>query len=276
VSLVVATEPASLQSVADQCAAVEAWAETVNDVSAVQDALNKMAAIDEYLSRTSRDGRARVAATMRHLEARIGALLPPPPTPQESGARKGDITIQPSDLSPQQRGQFRKMAAHPEIVDEVIAGSTDDAPASRRKVLNAIDDAKRETGLDVIGKLKHESMKAKRDERFATVERMSAEGSTSRQIAAHLGITTVGLADWRKRHGVPAPPADAVVGKTHRHDSNRIVRESVSTLEGVVLGLGLADLADLDPALIDDWATSLSDSLRLLNRFHKQLKEMTQ
>lgn len=34
-------------------------------------------AIDEYLRRTSVGGRKRVAATLRHLEMRIGVLLGP-------------------------------------------------------------------------------------------------------------------------------------------------------------------------------------------------------
>jgi hypothetical protein len=41
-------------------------------------------------------------------------------------------------LHRQQLADFRLMAAHPDIVEEVIANSTDKAPASRRKVVAAI------------------------------------------------------------------------------------------------------------------------------------------
>lgn len=41
-------------------------------------------------------------------------------------------------LTRNQRYEFRLMAAHPEIVEQVIAESTDEQPASRRKVMAAI------------------------------------------------------------------------------------------------------------------------------------------
>lgn len=44
----------------------------------------------------------------------------------------------PSSLTRQQIYEFRQMAKHPDIVEKVIAESTDDSPASRRKVLRAI------------------------------------------------------------------------------------------------------------------------------------------
>jgi uncharacterized protein (DUF2252 family) len=42
-------------------------------VAELCDAGNRLAAIDEYLSRTSTEGRSRVAAAMRRLEASVGA-----------------------------------------------------------------------------------------------------------------------------------------------------------------------------------------------------------
>lgn len=111
--------------------------------------------------------------------------------------------------------------------------------------------------------------------RVAKAKKMAAEGYTSRQIAAEIGITAATFVDFRQRHGVVVP-ADAVVGKTRNHDHDRIVNESVSTLEGVVMGLDLVNVGALDPDRIAGWATSLSNSLRSLNRFQKQLKEMTQ
>ena len=68
---------------------------------------------------------------MRHLEMRIGELLGPP-TPGE----RTDInpSVATDRLSKDERHDFSQMAAHPEVVEEVIAESTDDEPASRRKV----------------------------------------------------------------------------------------------------------------------------------------------
>jgi hypothetical protein len=132
-ALVVATQPSSLVAVDDQCARVEMWAESCDSIPDLQDANNKLGAIDEYLSLTATEGRARVAAARRRLEVRIGTLLgeAKPGPPQSSLAGEDSIT-------PNQRHQFRQMAQNPEAVEAVIEDSTDEAPASRAKVLDAI------------------------------------------------------------------------------------------------------------------------------------------
>lgn len=71
-------EPTSLVAVTDQCMAIETWAAQCDSIPELKDWKNKLAAVDEYLARTSTEGRARVAATMRRLEVRIGELLGPP------------------------------------------------------------------------------------------------------------------------------------------------------------------------------------------------------
>jgi Fe-S-cluster formation regulator IscX/YfhJ len=74
---------------------------------------------------------------MRRLEARIGELLP-----REQGQRSDLLPNHGEEvLNDRQKAEFRQMAAHPEIVEQVIAESTDDAPASRRKVMEAIQQA---------------------------------------------------------------------------------------------------------------------------------------
>ena len=115
-------------------------------------------------------------------------------------------------------------------------------------------------------------------ERVAKARKMAAEGYTSAQIGAAIGISS--MSNFRATHGLDVP-ADAVIGRNGKKsvDADRVVSETVATLEGVVMSLGLIGTpatAGLDVEQIDDWATSLSDSLRLLNRFCKQLKEMTQ
>jgi hypothetical protein len=129
---VVTHEPTSLAAVHDQCAAIEAWAEACQSVPELRDASNKLAAIDTYLERTSIEGRARTAAAMRRLEVRIGQLLGP-------AENRGPATPHRDErLHDQQRSDFRRMAEHEDVVEEVIACSTDEDPASRRKVTEAI------------------------------------------------------------------------------------------------------------------------------------------
>jgi hypothetical protein len=133
-TLVQYKEPTSLVQVDDQCAAVEAWAEQCDSVPELRDASNKLAAIDEYLTRTSTEGRARVAAAMRRLEVRIGSVLGPA---QHGGDRSGEQVVH-DQLDPRQRHDFRRMAQNRDLVEDEIATSTDDQPASRRRVTDAI------------------------------------------------------------------------------------------------------------------------------------------
>lgn len=53
-SIVVATEPTSLVAAERQCAAIEAWSETCDDVGELLDTRNKCAAMREYLRLTSK------------------------------------------------------------------------------------------------------------------------------------------------------------------------------------------------------------------------------
>jgi len=139
---IVIHEPSSLVAVADQCDMVERWAETCESVAELREASNRLAAIDEYLNRTSIEGRGRVAATLRRLEVRIGRLLG---KALHGGARRN---VQGSrdglELSRDQREKFRNMAQHADLVEALAERSTDDRPLSRRQVLQAIAEAERE------------------------------------------------------------------------------------------------------------------------------------
>ncbi|MBS1836234.1 MAG: hypothetical protein JST64_00900 [Actinobacteria bacterium] len=111
-------EPQSLAQVSELCSAAVAWAEQQDSIPVIRECINRLAAINEYLSRTSRDGRAEVDTAMRRMEQRIGVLI-------------GKATANGKGL------EFRKLAEHPDIVDEVIAESTDAAPPSRRTLSTA-------------------------------------------------------------------------------------------------------------------------------------------
>lgn len=64
---------------------------------------------------------------MRRMEQRIGVLIGPA---EHGGDRKSDqVDRDPLDpLTPSQRRDFRKLAEHADIVDEVIAESSDASP----------------------------------------------------------------------------------------------------------------------------------------------------
>lgn len=270
-ALVVANQPSSLEAVEDQCLMVETWAESCDSIPQLRDASNKLAAIAEYLDLTSTEGRARVAAAQRRLEVRIGQLLGPTTTGERHDLEPSVATEGSDGLTRHQRHDFRAMAADPETVEDVIATSTDDNPASRRQVTEAIK-AKKEPNVPVSLDKSREAVAA----RVAKAKEMAAAGYRSAQIADALGLARDSFVDFRQRHGVEVP-ADKTIGKSRRLDVDRILSESVSTLEGVSFGLDLIgdpNLAGLDPEQIEGWAESMTQSLRTINKFHKQLREM--
>lgn len=114
-------------------------------------------------------------------------------------------------------------------------------------------------------------------ERFARIRELAGSGHTSHQIAEILGYSSAAGVRETARQQKIAIPADVAMGKSHRRiDSNRIVRETAQALDGLLMGVDLVRLEDLDRVEAATWATSLTDSLRILNRFAKQIKEITQ
>lgn len=140
--------------------------------------------------------------------------------------------------------------------------------------LNAAERELSEALAGVSAPPRHDRSRAGVAERVAKAKQMAAEGCTSRQIAEALGISVDNMGEFRQRHGIEVP-ADAVVGRTKRIDSNRVVTETVHGLDGFAMGVELVAFDTLDAQQIEGWVTSLSNSLRSLNRFLKQLKEMT-
>lgn len=110
------------------------------------------------------------------------------------------------------------------------------------------------------------------------IAEMAPRGYTSTQIGDRLGILPHTIRRIAREEDIEIV-ADKVLGKAHlsqRIDSNRIIREVVQDLENTKMTLGLVTFADLDTSEIENWTTSLSKSIRMLNRLNKQLKEMIQ
>jgi hypothetical protein len=102
----------------------------------------------------------------------------------------------------------------------------------------------------------------------------AAHGMSSPQIAARLGIGDQQVRQIAREHGITIA-ADVVTGRTRRHDPDRIVRQTAHALEGLAIGVQLADPAGLDPGQAGEWAASLSRSLRVLAKFARQVKEVS-
>src|SRR5688500_1372219 len=129
--------------------------------------------------------------------------------------------------------------------------------AARNRIVNAEDEPKRKTVV----------------QRLAQIRELAAQAYTSRQIAERIGVRGDYVRELARDNGIEIK-ADAVVGRTRRIDSNRIVNEGVAALEGVAFSLRLVEFEQLDRSQVEWWAESLGQSLRPLNQLVKQLKEM--
>lgn len=145
---------------------------------------------------------------------------------------------------------------------------------------DAIEDAKAEGNLsraNVVRKVKGQSNgRLTGDKRLDRIRTMGAGGHTAKQIADELGHTAEYIRRLAResRIDLPAERLMARTASNRRIDSNRIAREAVRTLDGLASALRLINYDDLDMAEAVEWAISLSESTRPLNRFLKQIKEM--
>lgn len=82
-------------------------------------------------------GKARMEATVRRIEIRVGEVLGEP----EQGKRT-DLSGAPDKfpLRRQEAHELRLLASHRDLVERVLAGADDAKPASRRRCLDAIRD----------------------------------------------------------------------------------------------------------------------------------------
>lgn len=150
------------------------------------------------------------------------------------------------------------------------------AKADPGQVEAAITEAKAEGNLsrsNVVRKIKGQSSGAvTRDMRADMIVNLANQGYSSRQMPAKVGVSEETVRQIARDFGIEIP-ADKAVSGTRRMNSNDIAANTVTALEGLVMGVELIDYDDLDPREASQWADSLTYSLRALNRFAKQIKE---
>lgn len=150
----------------------------------------------------------------------------------------------------------------PEQFDEAVARAKDEGNVSRANVVRKIREKKTPPSPT-------------RKDRADHMRDLAEKGYSSRQIATELGVhfdTVRGLA----RDFNIDVPADAIVGRTRRIDHTHMVESTVTDLVNTVEFIEAhIDLNQVDLAEADEWVSSLTDSIRALNRFVKQIKEKT-
>lgn len=193
------------RNLAEYCVYVTKWAAQADDLDEVRETAAKWGALVEYVKRTSREGVAEAEATLRRLEVRVGQLIGPSLGP----GRPTDEMSSTNDISRNARHDLRDLAEHPDIVEQVIAASTDAEPPSRRKVLAAIREHKDTTRTRTPAEIEFEQGRREREdaEAHAQARRQfnQATGNTLFCLSV-LADVPEQVTDFATNYGPPAPP----------------------------------------------------------------------
>ena len=252
------------------------------DIESIAELKSQAEAIRVYTTQKQlgKDAELSAQEIVRRAERGLGIAVK---RGQEQGAiahRPGPAEIRPDGRNCSPAEIFN---SHRERTESYIA-----AEASDEQFEAALEEAKAEENLtraNVVRKVARERIvnapdvgsldrtAAGRERRRERIRDLCNQGARSDQIAAEVGISEEHVRKIAKELGVKT--AEQVIGSTRRIDPNRVVNETVNALDAAVISLKFIQVDDLDRSQVEQWATSLSNSLRSLNRLAKQLKEMT-
>jgi hypothetical protein len=302
--LELAADPAALERAADPaafivdaCERAKAWLKVVleqGDIESIVECKSQAEAIRVYTmsKQLGKDAQLSAAEIVRRAERGIGVAIR---RGQEEGtivkhghrAKKGLVNNESnprpvtdfaphSDLSgnSQQPGYYDLAdGVSDEDFDAAVGAARSEGNLSRANVARKIRRPREDGGEWTPAPTDRTTAAVLR--RRELIAEMAVANYSSRQIGERLGIADDTIRKIAKECRVEIP-ADAIVGRTRALDSSRIVRETVHALEGLAMGVQLADVADLDPSEADSWAASLTESIRVLNRLVRSLRERAQ
>lgn len=285
----IAGDPSSLDRVADPgayivavCDHARAWLADLivhGDIEQLVEAKSTAAVIEKLAAakKCGRDAELSAAEIVRRAERGIGLAI-------RKGQEEGRIARLGQNKNYRANGLD---VANDDI--QTVAGATGmartDLSAAIYPVTDGVSDERFEEALaeakaeqnlsraNVVRKVKGETKPTAsgRDkshaavvERENAVRRMAAEGHTSAQIAAVLGLSYEGVRGIANRIGVVIPADVVVGGRRKKHDPNRIVTTIVHDLEGARIAIGLIDFTDLDRGEIQTWINSLAESIKAI------------
>lgn len=292
---VLASDPDQIERAADPvayvilaCERAKAWLADALEHGQIDDIVelkSQAEAIRVYTAQKQigKDAELSAAEIVRRAERGIGVAIR---RGQEEGtiAKRGDIGSPPppgrTGLRPEGvRGQHLHRAtefvAKDELgngiypltdqvsddqFEEAVAVARNEENLSRANVLRKVKALQQTAGYDL-------STPAGRRQ---AIRDLASQGYSSRQMAPMVGMTDRNVREHAREHGIEIP-ADKVIGRTRKHDSNRIVEETTHALDGLRMGLELVDFAALDPEKIPAWSSSLKKSIRSLNQFSREL-----
>lgn len=194
-----------------------------------------------------------------------GELLRPGQTARRPGAHQvsegnsvktlADVGVAKDDLA--------KTAPLAKVTDEQFEGAL--AEAREEKNL---------TRANLVRKVQGQAGFLSAAQKIEHIRELAATGRSSRQIGPLLGISDDRVR-WLARQNDIDIPADRVIARTHQIDPERVIRETVHTLEGIEYGINLLTAADYDQfdrGLISDWLDALAEPVRAIRQMTRELQ----
>lgn len=292
-ALAVMQDPTSLDTAADParsvliaCGRAQVWlakALAQGDIDQIVELKSQAEAVRVYTrqKQLGEDAALAAAEIVRRAERGLGLAVrrgqdtgeiakygggPTGPYERTKNGRTEVVNVKPAIRDTNSRSS-REFFAHQADMNQTYA-VTDGV--SDGQFEDALEAAKAEGNLsraNVVRKVRGIPNGETTAERWRRIADLAAEGYTSRQIAPKVGMTERGLRQAARERGVEIP-ADVVTGRARHLDPERIVRETVTGLEGLSIGVGLLTAGDFDqlqPRDAREWADSLGHSIRTLN-----------
>jgi hypothetical protein len=112
-----------------------------------------------------------------------------------------------------------------------------------------------------------------RAERIAEITKLASEGYRSSQIADEIGVSAEYVRDIANAEGITLP--DKALGRVRHVKVRRVIEETVHGLAGYAIGLSMINgsLDDITTPDATEWAQSLAESLKPINKLRKRLME---
>lgn len=111
-------------------------------------------------------------------------------------------------------------------------------------------------------------------QRVERIRQLADQGNSSPQIAALIGASPGRVRELGRLHDITIP-ADLAVKRRSRIDPERILRESINTLQGVVDSLNMLhpnDFEQFTSEQLADWLGALAEPHRALRDLTKEMK----
>lgn len=164
-----------------------------------------------------------------------------------------------------------------EVQQRIIAGGRTAVRAAANRARPLGDRAKdaagvkkeREEGVEP-GRLDKSREGTRR--RHERMREMAKAGYSVSQMAEAVGLTEAGCRAVVNHLGIHVPASEAI-GKTHRHDPNRIISRMVEDARNLTADLNLIQYASIDSANLAQWITELGEAVSALRGFVKRLQK---